>query len=155
VVVEHAPGHPLTASVLLTDHSDRVLIVRAGDRWQLPGGIVETGESVRDAATREVREELGLTIDLDGRRLIAVEWIEATRPGRRDRIAFVFAGPQLTPADLDRIRLETTELNDWRMASRDDSLTMLHPTIRRRLLGPLQRHTAAQYLETRNAERTP
>jgi 8-oxo-dGTP pyrophosphatase MutT (NUDIX family) len=45
---------------------DRILLVRHtyGDRrrWELPGGGVKRREEPRDAASREVREELGLEV---------------------------------------------------------------------------------------------
>lgn len=34
--------------------------------WTLPGGRVESGESLREALVREVREETGIDIDVDG-----------------------------------------------------------------------------------------
>ena len=49
---------------------DRVLLQRRGlppyaGRWSPPGGYVESGESLESAAMREVREEVGISLDAD------------------------------------------------------------------------------------------
>ena len=52
--------------------SGEILLMRRSDNgfWGLPGGYVELGESVADAAAREVFEETGVRIEL--RRLVGV-----------------------------------------------------------------------------------
>lgn len=46
-------------------HNDKVLFVRLSyghKRWTLPGGGVNKGESFEDAAIREAKEEVGISI---------------------------------------------------------------------------------------------
>lgn len=38
----------------------------ARGQWSLPGGRVEVGETLREALVREVREETGIDVDVDG-----------------------------------------------------------------------------------------
>lgn len=48
---------------------DRVLLIQRGGvtlpgKWSLPGGLVELGETTREAVCREIGEECGLEIEL-------------------------------------------------------------------------------------------
>lgn len=51
------------ARVVLCDGDGRVLLIQRSDNgyWSLPAGAVEIGESIAEAAARELREETGLT----------------------------------------------------------------------------------------------
>ena len=54
----------LATSAVIFDESERVLLTQRRDTglWCLPGGIVEPGETVSEAVTRETREETGLVV---------------------------------------------------------------------------------------------
>jgi 8-oxo-dGTP pyrophosphatase MutT (NUDIX family) len=56
-----------------------IVLVMPGERWQLPKGIVDEGESPEAAALREVREEAGIDADL----LATIETIEYWYVGER------------------------------------------------------------------------
>lgn len=54
--------------VIVVDDAGSILLERRSDNgmWGLPGGAIEAGESVRQAALREVQEETGLHIQITG-----------------------------------------------------------------------------------------
>ncbi|HXV44057.1 MAG TPA: NUDIX hydrolase [Anaerolineae bacterium] len=61
------PDAPRVAVGAVVTHQDKVLLVLRGqppakDKWAIPGGSVNLGESLQAAAEREVLEETGLKI---------------------------------------------------------------------------------------------
>lgn len=63
------PSFPIPGVGVVCFKADAVVLVQRGKEprrgeWSIPGGAVEVGETVRDAALREVREECGGEIAL-------------------------------------------------------------------------------------------
>lgn len=63
------PTRPIVGVSILVFKDGKVLLVRRGHeprkgQWSLPGGVVELGETVRNAAIREICEECHVEIEI-------------------------------------------------------------------------------------------
>lgn len=80
------PESPQSAVGAIVIREARVLLVKRGKPpgkgiWAIPGGRVKLGETLKDAAKREVREETGVIIQAKDP-VYAFDWIEVDNQGR-------------------------------------------------------------------------
>lgn len=103
------PRKRAIGQLLVRDPDDRVLLCSLTYKrdLDLPGGVVEVGESPRTAVAREVEEELALRITPGA--LLLTDWLPAWS-GWDDALCLVFDGGVLEPSALDRVVLEEREL---------------------------------------------
>lgn len=102
------------AQMLVRDDADgpdgpRVLLCQLTYKadWDLPGGVVEVGESPQLAVSREVEEELALEIPAGP--LVLTDWLPAWG-GWDDAICLVFDGGVHAPELVERIVPQAREI---------------------------------------------
>jgi 8-oxo-dGTP pyrophosphatase MutT (NUDIX family) len=136
------PRKRLIAHVLIRDDQGRVLLCETQFKvdWELPGGIVEPGESPRLGAIREVREELGVDRALG--QLLVADWLPPYL-GWDDATEMIFDGGLMSPTELPGLVLQPTEIRQVRFCTLAEAAPLVTPLAHRRLsvaagLGPGQ-----------------
>ena len=113
------PRKRAIAQLLVRDDDGRVLLCRLTYKQDddLPGGVVEVGESPRLAVSREVKEELGL--DLAAGDLLLTDWLPPWS-GWDDALCLVFDGGVVDAALLDETVLQAREIRSVRFCTVDE-----------------------------------
>lgn len=66
-MTDHHPRHVVAVTGIVTEAAGRILLVKGEQRgWEPPGGQVELGEDLFAALRREVREEVGVEVEVGG-----------------------------------------------------------------------------------------
>ena len=100
-----------SAGALMMREDGCILLVKQPyqETWNIPGGIIEDGESPREACRREVLEELALRIEKLP--LLCVDHLSASTelPERKHHI---FLGGTLTSGIMGRVKLQESEISE-------------------------------------------
>jgi ADP-ribose pyrophosphatase YjhB (NUDIX family) len=124
-----------SVNVVVTNDSGEILMIcrTDNDNWALPGGAIDLGESLADAAIRETKEETGIDVELTG--LVGIytnprHVIEYTSDGEvRQEFSIVLTakptGGTPTPSD------ESSQVV-WIAVAQVSELHM-HPSMRQRI----------------------
>jgi 8-oxo-dGTP diphosphatase len=126
------PRKRMAAGALFLDDAQGILIVKPTyrDRWLIPGGVVEEGESPAAACAREVREELGLDVCLG--RLLCLEYQSPTED-RTESLQFVFHGGVLAADQIAAIVVARDELSEYEFAQQEEAVLKLVPRLATRV----------------------
>ena len=132
------------AGALITDASGGVLMVEPTykDAWEVPGGVVEAGETAFDACRRECREELGIAIEI-GRVLVIDHQCDGGHRG--DSIMFIYDGGIHSATDV--IRLPADELRSYRFVDPAELDAITTVRLARRLRYALEARATSRVIE--------
>jgi RimJ/RimL family protein N-acetyltransferase/8-oxo-dGTP pyrophosphatase MutT (NUDIX family) len=113
------PRKRAISQMLVRDPDGRVLLCQLTYKkdWDLPGGVVEVGESPKLAVEREVQEELGLMIPAGD--LVLTDWLPPWG-GWDDAVCLVFDGGCLDPAALADVVKQEREIRDVRFCTLEE-----------------------------------
>ncbi len=85
------PAQPIVGVGAVIVQDGKLVLIRRGvepdkGKWSIPGGGVELGETVGDAAVREAKEECGLDIELFEDR--PMDALDKMVPGEKGRLKY-------------------------------------------------------------------
>jgi 8-oxo-dGTP diphosphatase len=142
----------VSADAIVRDTSGRILLVDPTYKpdWDLPGGMAEANEPPADALRRELREELGLDIQVGD--LLCVDWVSPHGPWD-DLLNFIFDGGTLNDSDINGLRLVDSELRAFEFCDEGQAKERLRPYVWRRASAALEALETgrARYLQDGNA----
>jgi ADP-ribose pyrophosphatase YjhB (NUDIX family) len=121
---ENLPTKRIGSGVLFLNKDNKCLLVKPNyrDHWGIVGGVVDAGESPVAAAIREVKEEIGLKIE--NPRFLCVYWYPKGME-KTEAIQFIFYGGKLSEDQIDSIKLDNTELLEYKFFTIDEAYSLL------------------------------
>jgi len=132
------PAEPRVRVSAVLRWQDRILLCRhekvgRGEYWLLPGGGVNSGESLVDALHRELSEEVGIEdeIPVEGP-LAIVDSISPQRAFTAKHVVHIIFGGDLSGRSLEAVTSHDAAVHGHRLFDRTDlDGIVLHPPIQR------------------------
>jgi 8-oxo-dGTP pyrophosphatase MutT (NUDIX family) len=131
------PRKRAISQMLIRSTDDRLLLCQLTYKndWDLPGGVVEVGESPQLAVAREVEEELGLTIEAGP--LVLTDWLPPWG-GWDDAVCLVFDGGVHDESIVASIVRQQREIRAARFVTLEEAHELCADFTARRLVAALR-----------------
>ncbi len=139
--------------LLLTDEAGRVCMLETSFKpdYELPGGILEVGESPRAGLVREIQEELNHTVSVG--RLLVVDWLSPFL-GWEDAVELIFDGREMPARSVPLLRPDLREIRAVHWLEPGAAALTMAPFAQGRMLAALSARTEGRtlYLEGGRAD---
>jgi 8-oxo-dGTP pyrophosphatase MutT (NUDIX family) len=150
--IEQLPSKRMSSGVLVRDDHGRVLLVEPSYKpgWEIPGGVVEHGESPWSTAVRELHEEIGLQRPLG--RLLVIDYVPPDNDSLPERMAFIFDGGHIDQSDIATLQLGP-EIISARLCSAEEVHAKVNSILAKRLAAAIEATGSGLTLLCENGKR--
>lgn len=117
----------MAAAVMIFNEKGELLVLKPSyrDNWLLPGGVVEHGETLLQAAVREVKEEIGVDMKIKSIRCVDMKPGQGMMP---DSVQSIFESEIISNAQLSDIQLDNEEITEYAFLPLQEALKRITPT---------------------------
>lgn len=118
---------------LFFNSNNELLLVKPNykEHWNLPGGVTEAAEAPWETCQREVEEEIDLK--KESGRLLCIDHKYVPEEKAAESLQFIFYGGVLTDSEIAQIKIQDSELTDFKFVPTEKALTMVSLGMARRL----------------------
>ncbi|EKE16421.1 MAG: NUDIX hydrolase [uncultured bacterium] len=134
--IKNLPAKRMASGVVVFNNVGEILLVKPTykNHWSVPGGVIDKDESPRDAALREVKEEIGIW--LKSCQLLCIDYMSPKDSGystKDENIQFIFYGGELMDEQISQIRIPQEEISECKFVSKEESLRLVGDKLANRL----------------------
>lgn len=134
IFYQNLPKKRMACGVIFFNNKNELLIVKPSykDYWSIPGGVIDLNESPRQAAIREINEEIGL--DINKIDLLSVDYYHNTNSFKGEAIHFTFWGGKLDENLIKQIKVDGQEIIEFKFISKEKALNLVSKEMSKRIV---------------------
>lgn len=134
IFYQNLPKKRMACGVIFFNNKEEILIVKPSykDHWSIPGGVIDLNESPRQAAIREIKEEISLNIDkID---LLSIDYYRNANSFKGEAIHFTFFGKKLDENLIKQIQVDGQEIVEFQFIAMEKALTLVSKEMSKRIV---------------------
>jgi 8-oxo-dGTP pyrophosphatase MutT (NUDIX family) len=143
--IDFPKGVEVITGVIICNKDNKILLTKSpkwSNKWTIPGGHIEPGETIEECALREAKEETGLSVKF----VSVLSFKEMIRPANFIRPAHFIGFNCLLEASKDSVKLDNKELIEFKWINPDKAL--LDDDLNETVIEPLEQYI--KYLASRS-----
>lgn len=134
--IKNLPKKRMASGVIFLNEVGEILLLKPTykEYWTVPGGVIEKDESPRDAALREVKEEIGL--DLKSIHFLCIDYMSSKDSGystKDENMQFIFYGGTLDSEDLNKMQTPKDEISEYKFVAKEEAIKLVNDRLANRL----------------------
>jgi len=124
IYYQNLPKRYLASAVMIFNEKDELLVVKPSykEDWLLPGGITDQDETALQTAIREIKEEIGLTLNIKAMRCVDMK---PGGGGLSASVQSIFETEPLSSVQIANIQLDNNEIIEFAFLPVNEAVKIL------------------------------